>query len=187
MVHGMRMRDNGYKLPWEVSQSIREKKRKVCYEDSEAVQQVAWWGCKASILGGLQTQSDKALSNLVWIQCWHCFQPKVGLETSWGPLQPEGLRDSMSPATGSVTRNNGKGLTKLKTACIWEPESSVCTLECKRQHTVSLCSRWERFVARKQCFCQTLSCLQELRFASKCAQVKSTLIKEELRNADSKA
>lgn len=53
---------------------------------------------KSSILGGLQIQPDKALSNLVWIQRWHCFEPKVGLETSWGPFQPKGLGDSMSPA-----------------------------------------------------------------------------------------
>lgn len=29
------------------------------------------------------------LSNLVWIQCWLCFEQKVGLGTSWSPFEAE--------------------------------------------------------------------------------------------------
>ena len=180
------------------SQSIR-KKRKVGYENSEAIQQVAQRSCKASTLGGLQTQSDEDLSNLVWIQCWDSFETKAGLETSWGPFQPEGLGDSRSTATVSVMRNNGKGFTKFMISYIWEPETRITPRSSEKQyfnslhsatenqHAFQLCSHWEHLGARKRCFRQTLSCLQEPRFASKFAQAKSTLIKEELRNAGSKA
>lgn len=35
------------------------------------------------------TGLDKALSNLVWRHGWPCFEQGFGVETSWGPCQPE--------------------------------------------------------------------------------------------------
>ena len=42
-----------------------------------------------SALGGFQDPT--ALSNLARTQHWPFLEQKVGLETSWGPLQPKGL------------------------------------------------------------------------------------------------
>lgn len=146
--------------------------------------------------GDLQTQSDKALSNLVWIQCWHCFELNAGLETSWGPFHPERLWDSMSPVTGSIMHYNGKGFTEVLTFGSLEPvfapwtsekhHFTVCMVQLKTC-TISLCSHREHLGARKRCFHQAVSCLRELRIATKCMQAKRALIKGEIRNADSKA
>lgn len=34
-----------------------------------------------------KTQSDKSLSNLIWNQCWSCFEQELRLETSCGSFQ----------------------------------------------------------------------------------------------------
>lgn len=64
--------------------------------------QVSQRRCSICIPGVLQTQWDKALSNLVWIQCWHCFELNAGLGTSWGPIHLGKLCDPTAPATGSI-------------------------------------------------------------------------------------
>lgn len=42
-------------------------------------------------VGGFQHQIGQTLNNLVWIQCWWCFDWEVGLETLRGPVQHEWL------------------------------------------------------------------------------------------------
>lgn len=44
-------------------------------------------GCVISVLGGFQDPVIMALSVLIWLHGWVCFEQEVGPETPWGSLQ----------------------------------------------------------------------------------------------------
>jgi len=82
---------------------------------------------------------DKAPGNLVWSQSWPCIEPEVGLETSWGPFQPElsyslvdvgglmlGNYDHPNPLTQASGRSRFPKCGQLKKQTVFTCEHRTC-------------------------------------------------------------
>lgn len=75
---------------------------------------------------------------LAWSHSWPSFQQEVGLETFWGPCQPEVTYDHKKGRCFQCCRSKGKS-SKIIASLTWENDFLISNI-CPYRQTLSICT-----------------------------------------------